>query len=143
MCYCLWLGSGICPPRTIPLGPKIFDLETSVNNLKKQYEEMVSKLTDAVSDVEKDIITPTNLKDAFLRFDSGMAHTLFASVATVLAQNPIWQKYSPLIQQAIFEKQEMEKKREIYINEVVLNKHVEHEVNGVAAGAIGININKE
>ena len=22
MCYCLWLGSGICPPRTIPLGPK-------------------------------------------------------------------------------------------------------------------------
>ena len=21
MCYCLWLGSGICPPRTIPLGP--------------------------------------------------------------------------------------------------------------------------
>ena len=23
MCYCLWLGSGICPPRTIPLGPVI------------------------------------------------------------------------------------------------------------------------
>ena len=22
MCYCLWLGSGIRPPRTIPLGPK-------------------------------------------------------------------------------------------------------------------------
>jgi hypothetical protein len=22
MCYCLWLGSGICPPRTIPLGPE-------------------------------------------------------------------------------------------------------------------------
>ena len=121
---------------------KIFDLETSVINLKKQYKEMVSKLTDAVSDVEKDIITPTNLKDAFLRFDSGMAHTLFASVATVLAQNPIWQKYSPLIQQAIFEKQEMEKKGEIYIKEYVVNKQVEHEVNGVAAGATGIIINK-
>ena len=26
MCYCLWLGSGICPPRTIPLGPKYPEL---------------------------------------------------------------------------------------------------------------------
>lgn len=122
---------------------KIFDLETSVNNLKKQYEEMVSKLTDAVSDVEKDIITPTNLKDAFLRFDSGMAHTLFASVATVLAQNPIWQKYSPLIQQAIFEKQEMEKRGEMIKQEIVLFKQVDNEVGNVAPGATGIIINKD
>jgi len=122
---------------------KIFDLETSVNNLKKQYEEMVSKLTDAVSDVEKDIITPTNLKDAFLRFDSGMAHTLFASVATVLAQNTIWQKYSPLIQQAIFEKQEMEKRGEMIKQEIVLFKQVDNEVGNVAPGATGIIINKD
>ena len=122
---------------------KIFDLETSVNNLKKQYEEMVSKLTDAVSDVEKDIITPTNLKDAFLRFDSGMAHTLFASVATVLAQNTIWQNYSPLIQQAIFEKQEMEKRGEMIKQEIVLFKQVDNEVGNVAPGATGIIINKD
>jgi len=122
---------------------KIEDLESSVNNLKNQYEETVTKLTDAVNAVEKDLITPNNLRDAFLRFDSNMAHTLFGSVATLLTNNPTWQKYAPQIQQAIIEKQEMEKKREIYINEVVLNKHVEHEVNGVAAGAIGININKE
>jgi len=122
---------------------KIEDLESSVNSLKNQYEETVTKLTDAVNAVEKDLITPNNLRDAFLRFDSNMAHTLFGSVATLLTNNPTWQKYAPQIQQAIIEKQEMEKKREIYINEVVLNKHVEHEVNGVAAGAIGININKE
>jgi hypothetical protein len=103
----------------------------------------VTKLTDAVNAVEKDLITPNNLRDAFLRFDSNMAHTLFGSVATLLTNNPTWQKYAPQIQQAIIEKQEMEKKREIYIKEYVVNKQVEHEVNGVAAGAIGININKE
>ena len=30
MCYCLWLGSGICPPRTIPLGPKIEETNQKV-----------------------------------------------------------------------------------------------------------------
>lgn len=122
---------------------KIEDLELSVNSLKNQYEETVTKLTDAVNAVEKDLITPNNLRDAFLRFDSNMAHTLFGSVATLLTNNPTWQKYAPQIQQAIIEKQEMEKKRDIYIKEYVVNKQVEHEVNGVAAGAIGININKE
>lgn len=122
---------------------KIKDLELSVNSLKNQYEETVKKLTDAVNAVEKDLITPNNLRDAFLRFDSNMAHTLFGSVATLLINNPTWQKYAPKIQQAIIEKQDMERKREVYIKEYVVNKHVEHEVNGVAAGAIGININKE
>ena len=122
---------------------KIKDLELSVNSLKSQYEETVTKLTDAVNAVEKDLITPNNLRDAFLRFDANMAHTLFGSVATLLTNNPTWQKYAPQIQQAIIKKQEMEKKREIYIKEFVVNKQVENEVNGVAAGAIGININKE
>ena len=46
MCYCLWLGSGICPPRTIPLGPKcivlviVFEGEIDKGN---QYEEKVTK----------------------------------------------------------------------------------------------------
>lgn len=122
---------------------RINNLESSINSLKDQFKETVSELTDAVNAVEKDIFTPNNLKDAFLRFDSNMAHTLFGSVATLLTNNPTWQKYAPQIQQAIIEKQEMEKKRDIYIKEYVVNKQVEHEVNGVAAGAIGININKE
>jgi len=122
---------------------RINNLESSINSLKDQFKETVSELTDAVNAVEKDIFTPNNLKDAFLRFDSNMAHTLFGSVATLLTNNPTWQKYAPQIQQAIIEKQEMEKKRDIYIKEYVVNKQVEHEVNGVAAGATGININKE
>ena len=122
---------------------RINNLESSINSLKNQFKETVSELTDAVNAVEKDIFTPNNLKDAFLRFDSNMAHTLFGSVATLLTNNPTWQKYAPQIQQAIIEKQEMEKKRDVYIKEYVVNKHVENEVNGVAPGATGIKINKD
>lgn len=122
---------------------RINNLESSINSLKDQFKETVSELTDAVNAVEKDIFTPNNLKDAFLRFDSNMAHMLFGSVATLLTNNPTWQKYAPQIQQAIIEKQEMEKKRDVYIEEYVVNKHVENEVNGVAPGAIGIKINKD
>ena len=122
---------------------RINNLESSINSLKDQFKETVSELTDAVNAVEKDIFTPNNLKDAFLRFDSNMAHTLFGSVATLLTNNRTWQKYAPQIQQAIIEKQEMEKKRDVYIKEYVVNKHVENEVNGVAPGAIGIKINKD
>ena len=122
---------------------RINNLESSINSLKDQFKETVSELTDAVTAVEKDIFTPNNLKDAFLRFDSNMAHMLFGSVATLLTNNPTWQKYAPQIQQAIIEKQEMEKKRDVYIEEYVVNKHVENEVNGVAPGAIGIKINKD
>ena len=122
---------------------RINNLESSINSLKDQFKETVSELTDAVNAVEKDIFTPNNLKDAFLHFDSNMAHTLFGSVATLLTNNRTWQKYAPQIQQAIIEKQEMEKKRDVYIKEYVVNKHVENEVNGVAPGAIGIKINKD
>lgn len=122
---------------------RINNLESSINSLKDQFKETVSELTDAVNAVEKDIFTPNNLKDAFLRFDSNMAHMLFGSVATLLTNNPTWQKYAPQIQQAIIEKQEMEKRRDVYIEEYVVNKHVENEVNGVAPGAIGIKINKD
>ena len=53
MCYCLWLGSGICPPRTIPLGPELSDLikelkenrfyVTQANKLANTTEEKVQK----------------------------------------------------------------------------------------------------
>ena len=42
MCYCLWLGSGICPPRTIPLGPNIchnnFGTYRKIDSLKRLSE---------------------------------------------------------------------------------------------------------
>ena len=37
MCYCLWLGSGICPPRTIPLGPNIDELVLTGGVLVETY----------------------------------------------------------------------------------------------------------
>lgn len=41
MCYCLWLGSGICPPRTIPLGPEFDDnhKQLSINAVAKSIGE--------------------------------------------------------------------------------------------------------
>ena len=43
MCYCLWLGSGICPPRTIPLGPLVLlcclpDDITKIHNPFRLYK---------------------------------------------------------------------------------------------------------
>ena len=44
MCYCLWLGSGICPPRTIPLGPKTTMDYIGITD--KMREEAIQNLED-------------------------------------------------------------------------------------------------
>ena len=51
MCYCLWLGSGIRPPRTIPLGPE------------KTIFELIGELRNPI--LPKDISTLEACKDLF------------------------------------------------------------------------------
>ncbi|MDD6953333.1 MAG: hypothetical protein PUI88_04510 [Prevotella sp.] len=44
MCYCLWLGSGICPPRTIPLGPQNYIDECAQEIFDKTRKQIIEKM---------------------------------------------------------------------------------------------------
>ena len=121
--------------------PKTYEeLETAVDDLTNRYNKVLEQLTNAVKDVESDKITSDDLTAAFLRFPTNLALGLFGSVSTLLAQNQTWLKCSPHIHEQILAKQEEAK---VHIDgDYVVTKHVDHEVNGVAAGATGISVDK-
>ena len=121
--------------------PKTYEeLENAVDDLTNRYNKVLEQLTNAVKDVESDKISSDDLAAAFLRFPANLALGLFGSVSTLLAQNRTWLKCSPHIHEQILAKQEEPK---VHIEgDYVVTKHVGHEVNGVAAGATGINFDK-
>ena len=118
--------------------PKTYEeLELAVDDLTHRYNKVLGQLTNAVKDVESDKISAEDLTAAFLRFPTDLALSFFGSVSTLLAQNPTWLKYSPLIQQQILAKRE-EAMTVSVAGDYVVNKNVENEVGHVAAGAMGI-----
>ncbi len=120
--------------------PKTYEeLEAAVDDLTNRYNQVLEQLTNAVKDVESDKISADDLTAAFLRFPTNLALGLFGSVSTLLAQNPTWLNCSPLIHEKILSKQEADK---IHVEgDYVVEKHVEHQVEHVAAGGTGIRLN--
>lgn len=84
------------------------------------------------------------LKDYVEESGINEAHTVFVHLNNLLISVPAWTKNVPDLKD-FFKKarKEMEGHHQTTIEEYVVNKHVENEVNGVAPGAIGIKINKD
>lgn len=101
------------------------ELEYAIDDITDQYNKVLAQLTKVVKDVDNDIITGKDLIDAFLRFPVDLALSFFGSMSTLLALNPTWQKYAPMIQQSILEKQE-EEMREKQVKEK--KQQEEHEL---------------
>lgn len=122
--------------------PKTYEeLENAVDDLTSRYNKVLEQLTNAVKDVESDKISADDLTAAFLLFPPELALSFFSNMATLLAQNPTWQKHAPMIQQKILAKKEMER---IHVEgDYVIEKRVENEVKHVEAGATGIIIERE
>lgn len=120
--------------------PKTYEeLEASVDDLTSRYNKVLEQLTNAVKDVESDKISVDDLTAAFLRFPTQLALSFFGSMSTLLALNLAWQKYAPKIQEQILAKQEADR---VHVEgDYVMEKHVAHEVDHVAAGGTGFCIN--
>ena len=97
---------------------RIKELEDAVDDLSHRYDEVLAQLTSAVNDVESDKISADELISAFLRFPTELALTLFGNMSALLAMNPTWQKYAPLINEQILGKvnKQQEERREIADN---------------------------
>ena len=121
--------------------PKTYEeLEAAVDDLTNRYNRVLEQLTNAVREVESDMISADDLTAAFLRFPTQLAIGLFGSVSTLLAQNPTWQKFAPHIHEQILAKQEAPR---VYVEgDYVVEKKVEHEVGHVDAGGTGISVTK-
>ena len=81
---------------------RIKELENAVDDMTNRYNKVLEQLTDAVNAVESERISADELTAAFLRFPPELAFSFFGSMSTLLAMNPIWQKYAPIIQGKIF-----------------------------------------
>ena len=121
--------------------PKTYEeLEADVDDLTNRYYKVLEKLTNAVKEVESDKISADDLAAAFLRFPTQLALSFYGSISTLLALNPTWQKYAPMIQEQILAKQEEDK---IHVEgDYVVEKRVDNEVRYVEAGGTGIRIEK-
>lgn len=92
--------------------PKTYEeLEADIDDLSKRYHKVLEQLTNAVKDVEEDIISADDLTAAFLRFPTDLALSFYGSVSTLLALNPTWQKCAPQVQQRILNKQQEQQER--------------------------------
>ncbi len=87
--------------------PKTYEeLEADIDDLSNRYNKVLKQLTEAVRDVQEDKISPADLSAAFLRLPIDLALSYYGTMSTLLALNPTWQKYAPIIQEQILAKQQ-------------------------------------
>lgn len=99
---------------------RIKELEGAVDDLTSRYNEVLSQLTNAVSDVESEIITPDDLFAAFLRLPTDLAFGVYEKMSTLLGLNRTWQKYAPLINEQILKNANELQKRQDDLGETML-----------------------
>lgn len=122
-------------------------------SVNKEYQEREKKdLVDKIQILQEKLVSKSvplsvlaeGLKDYVEESGINEAHTVFVHLNNLLISVPAWTKNVPDLKE-FFKKarKEMEGHHQTTIEEYVVNKHVENEVNGVAPGAIGIKINKD
>ena len=105
MCYCLWLGSGICPPRTIPLGPK--DELSKLDDSKLLYTVEIPDDTGNNYIEEKQTLQDLNHPDMAGRIDKVMDDYLGAKDFWNSWQTPGWAMREEFIRMAMGQHPEM------------------------------------
>ena len=121
-------------------------------SVHKEYQEREKVLVDKIVILQEKLgsksvplsVLAEGLKDYAEESGINEAHTVFVHLNNLLISVPAWTKNVPDLKE-FFKKarKEMEGHHKTTIEEYVVNKHVENEVNGVAPGAIGIKINKD
>ena len=121
-------------------------------SVDKGYQEREKALEDKIQILQEKLgsksvplsVLAEGLKDYAEESGINEAHTVFVHLNNLLISVPAWTKNVPDLKE-FFKKarKEMEGHHQTTIEEYVVNKHVENEVNGVAPGAIGIKINKD
>lgn len=123
---------------------------SSSNNVeyKKKVESMEKKiqtLRDKLGNENVPLsILVDGLKDYAEETSIDDAHNVFNHLNNLLLSVPAWTKNVPQLKQFFREyNKKLKEPTIIAAGDYVMNKHVANEVNSVAAGAVGINIDKE
>ena len=121
-------------------------------SVNKEYQEREKALEDKIKILQEKLgsksvplsVLAEGLKDYAEESGIDEAHTVFVHLNNLLISVPAWTKNVPDLKE-FFKKarKEMKEHHQTTIEEYVVNKHVENEVNGVAPGATGIKINKD
>lgn len=127
-------------------------IKAQMISFDKEYQKREKALEDKIITLQEKLgsksvplsVLAEGLKDYAEESGINEAHTVFVHLNNLLISVPAWTKNVPDLKE-FFKKarKEMEGHHKTTIEEYVVNKHVENEVNGVAPGAIGIKINKD
>ena len=127
-------------------------LRAQMISADKEYQEREKALEDKIQTLQEKLgsksvplsVLAEGLKDYAEETGINEAHNVFVHLNNLLISVPAWTKNVPDLKRFFINaRKEMEGRRQTTIEEYVVNKHVENEVNGVAPGATGIKINKD
>ena len=127
-------------------------LRAQMISADKEYQEREKALEDKIQTLQEKLgsksvplsVLAEGLKDYAEETGINEAHNVFVHLNNLLISVPAWTKNVPDLKRFFINaRKEMEGRRQTTIEEFVVNKHVENEVNGVAPGATGIKINKD
>lgn len=110
----------------------------------KSLEGKITKLQDKLGNESVPLsVLAEGLKDYAEEAGISEAHTLFNHLNNLLNSVSAWMKNVPQLKRFFREYNKKMTERIQAAGDLVLEKHVGYEVNGVAAGAVGIDIDKE
>ena len=127
-------------------------LRAQMISFDKEYQEREKALEDKIQILQEKLgsksvplsVLAEGLKDYAEESGINEAHNVFVHLNNLLISVPAWTKNVPDLKRFFINaRKEMEGRRQTTIEEYVVNKHVENEVNGVAPGATGIKIHKD
>ncbi len=114
---------------------------------RKQIQEMEKQIQALNDKLGKETVPLSvladGLKDYAEEADINEAYDLFSQLNNVLYGIPAWTKNVPELKKFFRKARKDMEKGNIVQGDYVLTKNVENEVNGVASGATGINVNKK
>ena len=110
---------------------------------EKSLEDKIKKLQDKLGNESVPLsVLAEGLKDYAEEAGISEAHTLFNHLNNLLNSVPAWMKNVPQLKRFFREYNKKMTERVQAAGDFVMNKVVQNEVNGVASGAVGINIDK-
>jgi chromosome segregation ATPase len=127
-------------------------LEKEISQLRSQLDannKIVSEAKKSITANRTQIADETltvladGVKDYVAEVGVDKAYELFNCLNTILIDKTAWTKHASALKKVFRKAREEKENRSMVQGDLVVNKHVDKEVNGVSAGATGILISKD
>lgn len=131
-------------PLTPDMILKRFVKDEEYKKKEKLLEDKIKELQDRLGEETVQLsMLAEGIKNYSEEASIDAAYDLFSQLNNVLITVPAWTKNVPELKKFFRKARKEMEKGGVVQGDYVLNKNVENEVNGVASGATGINVNKK